>query len=159
MTKHHKLTSAVFALLLSALMQVVANAQLAPNLVRPRLPNETPAPKVVFIGDEITAEWASAFAANPNWINKGQSSEPIEGLQTAASVLARFQSDVVSLHPAIVHILIGQADANGYLSDEGQTGQIPGFLTSLQAIIQEAKAANVQVVLGTEPSAISLYLR
>ena len=46
-----------------------------------------------FIGDEITADWASAFAANPNWINKGQSSEPIEGLQTAASVLARFQSD------------------------------------------------------------------
>jgi hypothetical protein len=157
MTKHHKVTIAL-ALFLSVLLPSTANAQAAPNFVRPRLPNETPAPKVVFIGDEITADWASAFAADPNWINKGQSSEPIEGLQTAASVLARFQSDVVSLHPAIVHILIGQGDANGYLSDEGQTGQIPGFLTSLQAIIQEAKAANIQVVLGTEPSAISLYL-
>src|ERR1700729_1033871 len=99
MTKHHKLTSAVFALLLSALMPVVANAQLAPNLVRPRLPNETPVQKVVFIGDWITYNWTSAFAANPNWINKGQLGDTYEGVGMAASVLARFQSDVVSLHP------------------------------------------------------------
>jgi hypothetical protein len=69
------------------LMPAVVNAQLAPNYVRPRLPNETPAPTVVFVGDYVTAEWASAFAANPNWINKGVSipmvsvrSSPLERL-------------------------------------------------------------------------------
>jgi hypothetical protein len=143
-------------LLLCALVPLVANAQLAPNYHRLQAPANPP--KVVFIGDWITYNWTSAFAANPNWINKGQLGDTYEGVGMAASVLARFQSDVVSLHPAIVHILIGQGDADGYFSDEGQTGQAPGFLTNLEAIVQEAKAANIQVVLGTEPVVFTAYL-
>jgi hypothetical protein len=56
-------------LLLSALVPLVANAQLAPNYHRLQAPAN--APKVVFVGDYVTAQWASAFAANPNWINQG----------------------------------------------------------------------------------------
>jgi hypothetical protein len=53
-------------LLLSAFIPLVVNAQGAPNYARQQAP-----PKVVFIGDYITYYWDSAFAANPNWINKG----------------------------------------------------------------------------------------
>jgi hypothetical protein len=53
-------------LLLSALVPLVTNAQLAPNYHRPQAP-----PKVVFIGDWVPYNWASAFAANPNWVNQG----------------------------------------------------------------------------------------
>lgn len=56
MTKHYKVTVAFVALFLSAFFSASA---------------ANTAPKVVFIGDEITYGWASAFAANPNWINKG----------------------------------------------------------------------------------------
>ena len=75
MTKHYKQTLAAFALLLSAL-PFAAYAQIAPNFVRPRSPNEVaiqPAPKVVFIGDWITYYWASVFLSNPSWINQGVS--------------------------------------------------------------------------------------
>ena len=118
------------------------------------------AQKVVFIGDPITYYWASAFAANPDWINEGNPNPdgPTFAYGSAASVLARFQSDVVSLHPAIVHILIGQGDADGYNSDEGQTGQAPAFVAGVEAIVQEAKAANIRVVLGMEPLVATNYL-
>jgi hypothetical protein len=50
-------------MLLSALVPFVAPTQLAPNYHRLQPPANSP--KVVFIGDYITYEWASAFAANP----------------------------------------------------------------------------------------------
>jgi hypothetical protein len=61
----------------------------------------------------------------------------------------------VSLHPAIVHILLGVGDSD---EAEDATFQVylPGFMTSLNAIVQEAKAANIKVVLGTLPSALTV---
>jgi hypothetical protein len=106
---------------------------------------------VVFIGDWITYSWTSAFAANPNWINKGESTigncctEPGDSYAT----LARFQSDVVSLHPAIVHIMIGAADAY-VVYDSGFQSYVPGFLIALDGMVKEARAANIKVVLGME---------
>jgi hypothetical protein len=61
MNKRYKLTISLFALVLSTLAS--ATAATAP-------------PKVVFVGDYITAQWASAFAANPNWINLGAAQRP-----------------------------------------------------------------------------------
>jgi lysophospholipase L1-like esterase len=152
MTKHYKLTLTTLALLLSALMPFAANAQLAPNFVRPRLANEAPAPKVVFIGDWVTYSWTGAFAANPNWVNQGT---PFVGLygQTGDSVstAARFQADVVALHPAIVHIMVGSSDANE-VHDSTFRLYSQGFLLSLTEMVQEAKAADIQVVLGLEPT-------
>ena len=55
-------------------------------------------PKVVFIGDDITA---NCFPQGAIWINKG-----ISG-QTSGQVLARFQTDVIDLHPDVVNILVG----------------------------------------------------
>jgi hypothetical protein len=136
MTKHYKVSVAFLALFLSAFFSASAAT----------------APKVVFIGDWITYSWTSAFAANPNWINKGESeiggqccTEPGNATET----LYRFQSDVVSLHPDIVHIMVGAGDAY-IVYDSGFQLYIPGFLTSLDNMVKEARAANIKVVLGME---------
>lgn len=146
MFKHCQRALATLVLLLSALMPFAANAQLAPQFVRERGPDEQPLPKVVFIGDYITYEWASAFAANPNWVNQGDPM-PFSG---SAAALARFQSDVVNLHPAIVHIMVGAFDA-AYVSDESALFDFPYFLSNLDAMVKAAEAANIKVILGTSP--------
>jgi len=151
MTKHSKRTLAAFALLLSAMMPVVSNAQAAPKFVRPRTPNETPAPKVVFIGDWITYNWTTAFAANPNWINQG-SPDFFDG--NSGATAARFQADVVGLHPSIVHIMVGVVD-EAQEDDALMALTTPDFLNNLNTMVQEAKAANIQVILGMEPSGVS----
>jgi lysophospholipase L1-like esterase len=117
---------------------------------------DTQQPKVVFIGDWITYYWDAAFAANPDWINKGLPGETTESFGTAEEVLARFQADVVSLHPSVVHILIGQGDALR-IADGHSTEALPNFLRGLNAIVEEARAANIQVILGMEPPLVSSY--
>jgi hypothetical protein len=110
----------------------------------------TPPPTVVFIGDWITYNWSSGFAANPNWVNAGVPGIVVGGGGTSGGVLGRFQSDVVSLHPAIVHIMIGEGDAI-VAGDSSFQFVIPGFMSSLNAIVQQARAANIKVILGIEP--------
>jgi hypothetical protein len=132
MTKQYKITIAFLALLLSAFFSASA---------------ANTAPKVVFIGDQITHDWAGAFAANPNWINKGSPDLARYGDGQSGGVLARFQSDVVSLHPNIVHILIGPADAS-VVYDSNLQIYVPIFAANLDAMVKEARAANIKVVLG-----------
>jgi len=132
MTKHYKVTVAFLALFLSAFFSASA---------------ANTAPKVVFIGDWITYGWASAFAANPNWINKGVDDTLYSGPGSSAAVLARFQADVVSQHPNIVHILIGPADAN-IVYDSMFLLYLQEFESNLDAMVKEARASNIQVVLG-----------
>jgi lysophospholipase L1-like esterase len=120
----------------------LANAQPAPNYHR----LQAPPPKVVFIGDPITLNWTSAFAANPNWVNKGA---PFSG-GYSSEMLARFQSDVVSLHAAIVHIMAGAEDSY-FVSDESALYMSQSFFMNLDAMVKEAKAANIKVILGTTP--------
>ena len=105
-------------------------------------------PKVVFIGDYITYEWTGAFTANPNWINQGSPTPLNSG--GSALTLARFQSDVVSLHPAIVHIMVGSFDA-AFVSDESALFAFQYFLSNLDAMVKAARAANIKVILGTTP--------
>jgi hypothetical protein len=131
MNKRYKLTLSLFALVLSTFASATA-ATTAP-------------PKVVFVGDYITHEWASAFAANPNWINQG---EPTPG--AFGPTLASFQSDIVSLHPAIVHIMVG-AYSGYFVSDESALFDFQEFVSALDALVKEAQAANIKVILGTTP--------
>jgi hypothetical protein len=123
-------------LLACLLMPVVANAQPAPNQT---------APKVVFVGDYITYQWASAFTANPNWINQGNPAAICCYSDPAINMAA-----VEALHPAAVHIMIGLAW--GTATDDASTGlSVPEFLDQLNALVQQAKAANIKVILGIEP--------
>ncbi len=102
-------------------------------------------PKVVFFGDYITYEWASAFAANPNWINQGSPS-----INGGVGSTGSFQADVVNLHPAIVHILVGAYNSY-FVSDESALYAFQDFLSELDAMVKEAQAANIKVILGTTP--------
>jgi lysophospholipase L1-like esterase len=137
MIKHYKVT--LVCLLLSAFTSATA---------------ATNPPKIVFIGDWITYGWTGAFAANKNWINEGTPGVGLAGKGDSSGTLARFQSDVVNLHPAIVHIMIGSSDAD---EDHDANFQLtlPYFLTNLEAMVKEAKAANIKVILGVEPSTLS----
>jgi hypothetical protein len=115
-------------------------------------------PKVVFIGDQFTYMWGSTppFAANLNWINKGWAWTPVPdcfvtcGAGTSEATAARFQTDVIDLHPAIVHVMIG-ADDLAFDDDATQVyGIATGFLTNLETMVNMAKAANIRVILGIE---------
>ena len=159
MNKHSKLTLTTLALILSALvLSIAASAQAAPNYVRPRGTEATPAPKVVFIGDQFTYMWGATppFAANTNWINQGWAWTPVTdcfmicGAGTSGAALARFQTDVIDLHPAIVHIMVGADDLA--MDDDAQQvfGIAQGFMSSLEEMVNMAKAADIQVILGIE---------
>jgi GDSL-like Lipase/Acylhydrolase family len=105
-------------------------------------------PKVVFIGDAITYNWGSAFAANPNWFNRGSAGPPNQN--QAYQIEARFQSSVVALHPAIVHILAGTEDI-ALADDATYATTVQSVQTSIMAMVTQAQNANIQVVLGTIP--------
>jgi hypothetical protein len=132
-----------------------ANAQTDPNFARQQAAPKVAPPKVVFIGDFVTYNWASAFAANPNWINKGANGTPFSTPDaTSYGVLSAFQAKIVSLHPAVVHILIGIGDAD-QTDDASFQLAVPAFVSRLEAIVEEAKVANIKVVLGLEPSVLT----
>jgi len=99
----------------------------------------------------VTADWATtspAFAQNPNWINRG-----VAG-QTSGQVLARFQTDVIDLHPAVVNIITGTYDVStpGWAPECG-VGNNPMIATcaNLDAMAQMATAAGIKVIIGTIP--------
>ena len=113
-----------------------------------------PAPStVVFIGDSISDMWGNAqgapeFAQHPNWIDKG-----ISG-QTSSQLLARFQTDVIDLHPQIVHILVGTNDVYpGWTVEPSESSAGNGIDSSanVKAMVQMAQANSIHVILATIP--------
>ncbi|HVT99173.1 MAG TPA: GDSL-type esterase/lipase family protein, partial [Acidobacteriaceae bacterium] len=64
--------------------------------------------------------------------------------QTSVQVAARFQKDVVELHPDSVHILVGTNDL--------KANWVPQTTwDAFTSMIQEARAANIAVFIGTVP--------
>jgi hypothetical protein len=100
----------------------------------------TKLPKVVFIGDETTLNWP--MADHPNWINKGVAGN------TTDQMLARFQTDVIALHPDVVHIMGGAYDAiDENWNYNSQCG--PDTCANINAMSEMANAAGIRVVIGT----------
>src|ERR1700761_356939 len=111
---------------------------------------------VVFIGDSVTALFASAgfgqpeWSQHPNWTNKG-----IVG-QNSNQILARFQTDVIDLKPSVVVILAGTNDV--YPDWTLGPSEVPAvFLNyidspaNIEQMVQMAQSAGIKVVLGTIP--------
>jgi lysophospholipase L1-like esterase len=115
------------ALLAVLLSSVAASAGTAP-------------PKVIFFGDGYTAAWPLPAG----YINNGVPGYNLDGL-TSYGALADFQSAVVSQHPAIVHIMVG---ANDQSDDALYQTEIPSYINSINTMVNEAKAANINVILG-----------
>jgi hypothetical protein len=123
----------------------------------PVLAATAPAPKVIFIGD--TAAFAPAFASHPNWINKPSTPQGglVPGGADSLGVRDRFQSDVVSQHPASVVILVGSSDLTK-VRDSTENFWLDNYIQNVTAMIQEANAANIKVILGTEGTGAPLPL-
>ncbi len=101
--------------------------------------------RVVFMGDSITAGWAlePLFSEHPEFVGRGV------GGETTQQMLHRFQTDVINLKPAIVHIMGGTnnvAGNNGPESDEA-------IEDSIRAMVEMAISNNIEVVLATIPPA------
>jgi lysophospholipase L1-like esterase len=117
------------------------------NLCRYRAENLMPrgpaAPEVVYLGDSITDNWKPADPGmfSPSVLNRG-----ISG-QTSPQLLLRFYQDVISLHPRIVHIMIGTNDI------AGNTGpSAPGdYENNIRAMLDLALANRIRVVLAAIP--------
>lgn len=121
------------------------------NLARYRganaaLPATAPG-RVVFIGDSITDFWIKEplFTASPAHVDRG-----ISG-QTAPQMLVRFPSDVIALHPAVVHIMAGTNDVAGNTGPETDA-EIEGYIA---AMVDLALAHRIKVVLASIPPAIA----
>ena len=87
----------------------------------------------VFIGDSITAYWATLDESFPDAVNAGI------GGQTCEQMRARFQADVLAQHPSTVVILCGANDIRYNLSDDQ---------SALFAMVQAAESTGAQVVVG-----------
>jgi lysophospholipase L1-like esterase len=105
-------------------------------------PPEKGKPRVVFLGDSITQNWARGrpefFAAN-GYVGRG-----ISG-QTSPQMVLRFHQDVIALKPAAVFILAGTndiAENTGPISDD----QVIDNLTSM---VEMARAHKIKVVVGS----------
>jgi lysophospholipase L1-like esterase len=141
-----------FAVLYVASVSVCGSSAAIAATGQPERPILAP-PSVVFIGDSISAIWGSGqegpeFAEHPNWIDKGVSG------QTSSQVLARFQTDVIDLHPKIVHILVGTNDVYpGWTLEptEGTPGNGIDSPADVEAMVQMAQANFVHVILATIP--------
>jgi lysophospholipase L1-like esterase len=107
-------------------------------------------PSVVFIGDSITAIWGSGqqgpeFADHPNWVDKGI------GGQNSNQLLARFQTDVIDLHPEIVQILIGTNDVYPGWTLQPTGPNSINSPANLEAMVNMAEASGIHVILATIP--------
>jgi lysophospholipase L1-like esterase len=100
-------------------------------------------PKVVFIGDDTTLNW---FPQTALWINKGVAGD------TSGKMLARFQTDVIDLHPDVVHILLGIYDVSSSTPWQAACGPATGptaTCANLDAMVTMARAAKIKVIIGT----------
>ena len=96
--------------------------------------------RVVFIGDSITDRWnlAESFPGRP-YVNRGV------GSQVTAQMLLRFHQDVIALRPAVVVILAGVNDVQGFLQEETPE-QIE---SNWEAMADLADAHGIKVVFGS----------
>ena len=121
-----------------------------PYLARYRADNErlepTPGhPRIVFMGDSITENWAKMGSEmfTPGRIGRGVSA------QTTPQMVLRFRQDVIDLHPAVVHIMAGTNDV------AGNTGPMTPEQTqaNIRSMVELAHAHGIRVILASIPPA------
>jgi len=96
--------------------------------------------RVVFLGDSITDRWnlARSFPGRP-YVNRGI------GSQVTPQMVLRFHQDVIALQPAVVVILAGVNDVQGFLQQETPQQIEANF----EAMADMARAHGIRVVIGS----------
>jgi lysophospholipase L1-like esterase len=152
MLKPEETDPAVIAKLMAPVAAAYAKSQSEqrerdwPNLCRYRVQNaesHAGTPRVVFMGDSITEFW---LPADPGFFNNGVVNRGIGG-QTSPQMLLRFYSDVIALHPKVVHILAGTNDIAG---NTGPT-TAQDYKNNIMAMTDIALGNGIKVVLGSIP--------
>lgn len=115
-----------------------------------QLPPASPA-RVVFIGDSITEAWREADPAlfTNDILNRGI------GGQTSEQMLVRLRSDVIDLHPSVVHIMAGTNDVAG---NNGPTS-LAVFQGNIRSMVEEALLHQIRVVLASVPPSARIAWR
>jgi len=103
-------------------------------------------PKMVFIGDSITENWARA---DPSLFADGRIVGRGVGGQTSAQMVVRFHADVVALRPRTVQIMAGTNDIAG---NGGPTSE-RAYQDNIMAMVEMARAHHIKVVLASIPPA------
>jgi len=94
--------------------------------------------RVIFLGDSITEAWKPSVPAlfAGDVLDRGVSGE------TTTQMLARFRTDVIDLHPAVVHIMGGINDIHSP----------PGTAltrSNIESMVDLARAHGITVILGS----------
>jgi lysophospholipase L1-like esterase len=99
--------------------------------------------RIVFLGDSITQGWIDMVPGffGPDRIDRG-----ISG-QTLPQMLVRFRQDVLSLHPAVVHIMAGTNDVAGNTGPERDED----IEDDVRTMTELAQAHGVRVILASIP--------
>jgi lysophospholipase L1-like esterase len=131
-------------------------AQDWPGRCRYRAANQSaraaaPPGRIVFMGDSITENWA---LADPKLFEGAIVNRGISG-QTTPQMLVRFRADVISLKPALVHILAGTNDIAG---NTGPTS-VQDFKDNIMSMAELARAHGINVLLGSIPPAAAFNWR
>ena len=100
-------------------------------------------PRIVFLGDSITQGWIDMV---PAFFGPGRIDRGISG-QTLPQMLVRFRQDVLSLHPAVVHIMAGTNDVAGNTGPERDQD----IEDDIRTMTELALAHGVRVVLASIP--------
>jgi len=93
--------------------------------------------RVIFLGDSITESWKPSAPAlfTHDVLNRG-----ISG-QTTTQMLARFRTDVIDLHPAVVHIM-------GGINDIHTPAGTALTRSNIESMSELARAHGITVILG-----------
>jgi lysophospholipase L1-like esterase len=111
---------------------------------------KAPAPgenRVVFIGDDTTANWSKTFFVGKPYLNRGIAR------QSTPQLLVRFRQDVISLKPKVVVIQGGMNDLAGFVGagSEGTIGE------AVMSMVELAKVNGIRVVLASVDPVCDCY--
>lgn len=96
--------------------------------------------RVVFLGDSITDRWNLArYFPGQSYINRGI------GSQVTPQLVLRFHQDVIDLKPAVVVILAGVNDVQGFMQQESPAQIEANF----EAMAEIARAHGIRVVMSS----------
>jgi len=126
--------------LLPSLMEDFGEQYLYADADRRLSPPAEDEKRVVFLGDSITDRWnlARYFPGQP-YINRGI------GSQVTPQLVLRFHQDVIALKPAVVVILAGVNDVQGFMQQE-RPEQIEA---NFEAMAEMARAHGIRVVMSS----------
>lgn len=94
--------------------------------------------RVIFIGDSITEAWAAAI---PSLFTGDVLDRGVSG-QTTTQMLARFRTDVIDLHPAVVHIM-------GGINDIAHPAGTALTRSNIESMVELARMHDIVVILGS----------